>query len=141
MWYFSDDHKDKEPLPCGWDASSCPTPPGRNQVRPLPSPHLEHHAGSGWEVSPSGSESSAVSPMAQNLVQTGHLSLASIGAGWVDNTPSPALGLPKSQSCRGWEPRPSMEVITTKGLWVAVLSATSQSWRSTLNHHLLSKCK
>lgn len=58
---------------------------------------------SGWEASPRGSESSALSPMAQNLVQTGRPSLASTGAGWVDKTaattPSPALSLPETPGC------------------------------------------
>lgn len=45
---------------------------------------------------------------------------------WQPLTPSPALGLPESQSCRRWEQGTCGEIITTTGLWVAVLNATSQ---------------
>lgn len=53
------------------------------------------------------------------------------GGGWITQqplAPSPAQGLQESLSCRGLEPGTDREVITTKGLWVAVLRCHQPEW-------------
>lgn len=146
-WYFSAAHKGKEPLSCGHEASSCPAPLGRNQDRPFPWPlsHLSRRGLAGERAQTV--LRTALSPTPQHLIHTGHLSLASTGPSfwgrWVDNTAvsQPCPGPPEITGLQVVRTRACREVITTKGLWVAVLSTTSQEPVTDPEPPPPSKCK